>query len=204
MEFEKTNVSDVYSKISNHFSSTRYSKWEWITQFLDEFENNSKICDIGCGNGRNMLYPNLCFRGIDICREFVDICKVQNLDVVYGDMCKLPYLDNIFDGFISIASFHHLSNNERRLKSLSEMYRIIKKNSKCLISVWSKNQPKKTKRIFEKYGDNYVPWNKDGKIYQRYYYIFEIPEIIELIENVGFKLIEHKWDCGNEIFIIQK
>ena len=38
MEFEKTNVLDVYSKISSHFSSTRYLKWEWITDFLDNFK----------------------------------------------------------------------------------------------------------------------------------------------------------------------
>ena len=33
----------------------------------------------------------------------------------------------------------------------------------------SKNQPKKTKRIFENYGDNMVDYNKEGVIYKRYY-----------------------------------
>ena len=80
----------------------------------------------------------------------------------------------------------------------------MKPDSRCLISVWSKNQPEKTKRKFDNYGDNYVPWNKDGEIYQRYYYIFRLEEIQTLFIDIGFQILEHKWDCGNEIFILKK
>jgi SAM-dependent methyltransferase len=204
MDLESKHVSGIYSIISGHFSSTRFSKWPWITKFLDSFEIDSEICDIGCGNGRNMSYSELSFSGIDSCQEFVDICKSKNLDVIHGDMCKLPYFDNSFDGIISIASFHHLATRVRRLKGLHEIYRIMKPDSRCLISVWSKNQPEKTKRKFDNYGDNYVPWNKDGEIYQRYYYIFILEEIQNLFIDAGFQILEHKWDCGNEIFILKK
>ena len=43
MSLEISNVLDVYSKIANHFSSTRFSKWSWITSFLDNFSNNSYL-----------------------------------------------------------------------------------------------------------------------------------------------------------------
>ena len=75
MDIEKSNVLEIYSKISDHFSSTRYSKWSWINNFIDLFEPNSNIWDIGCGNGRNMLYSNLNFIGVDNCKNFLDICQ---------------------------------------------------------------------------------------------------------------------------------
>lgn len=204
MSIEVSNVFNIYSKIAHHFSSTRFSKWSWITEFVETFPNNSTICDIGCGNGRNMMYKNLNFIGIDSCSEFLEICKNKNLKVLLSDMCKLPLNSNSFDGIISIASFHHLSTKLRQQKALDEMYRILKDDGLCLLSVWSINQPKKTKRTFSNYGNNLVEWRKNDKVYNRFYYIFKIEEIKELIHNSKFTLVSHKWDCGNEIFILKK
>jgi len=57
------------------------------------------------------------------------------------------------------------------------MKRLVKPGSNILLSVWSINQPKKTRRKFYKYGDNIVMWNNYGTIYERYYYIFNLDEI---------------------------
>ena len=66
------------------------------------------------------------------------------------------------------------------------------------MSVWSINQPEKTRRKFIKYGDTIVNW----KQVPRYYYIFEINELKNLLLEY-FKINKHFWDCGNEIFILQ-
>ena len=85
------------------------------------------------------------------------------------------------------------------------MFRILKPNGMALISVWSKNQPEKTKRRFDSYGDQMVSWKSvKGDEYFRYYYIFKIDELIELFNLTGFKVVKHCWDCGNEIFIVKK
>ena len=47
------------------------------------------------------------------------------------------------------------------------------------------------------------PSSKTGTIFERYYYIFNIEELIILICQANFKIIDNFWDCGNEIFIIQ-
>jgi hypothetical protein len=43
---------------------------------------------------------------------------------------------------------------------------------------------------------------KNGKTYNRYYYIFRMEEIEKLIKKNGFVIKKHIWDYGNEIFIL--
>ena len=118
-------------------------------------------------------------------------------------MIELPYKNNSFDVILSIASFHHLNNEPDRNKALQEMKRVLQPGGMVLLYVWSKDQPVKTKRVFKNYGDVLVPWkSKNGKIYNRYYYIFQMEEIEELIKKNGFTIKKHIWDYGNEIFIL--
>tara|TARA_B100000214_G_C23949826_1_gene619898 strand:+ start:524 stop:1141 length:618 start_codon:yes stop_codon:yes gene_type:complete len=204
MEFEKEKVCDVYNQIADRFNKTRGYGWSWIKEFMQTVPKGSTIYDIGCGSGRNMLYPDINFIGVDNCENLLKICSQKGLNVVYGDMCNLPLKDNSADFIISIAAFHHLSNVERRNKAIEEFYRVLKPGGKLLISVWSKNQPKKTRRVFENFGDVMVKWDQHGEIYYRYYYIFQINEIINLFSNKLFAIENHKWDCGNEIFTLLK
>ena len=211
---EKTAVKDVYSKIASHFSDKRQTQWDWITRFIENVNENRNnkpinVLDIGCGNGRNMtgFNPEICnVFGIDNCEEFVQICNDKRLNVVQSDMSKIPFKDNYFHYFLSIASFHHLSTNERRVQTLTELNRVAEKGALMLISVWSLNQPANTpqSKKIKGYGDNLVQWNKDGKIYDRYYYIFKVDEITRLFNQTGWEIISHNWEYGNEVFIITK
>lgn len=223
MSYVDTSVT--YNQIAKEFSSSRHYRWPWITQFFEDIvysklisvnkQNNQKlkqkpirVLDIGCGNGRNIeayIKDGLHIQGIDNSSEFVAICKNKNLDVSLGDMTDIRFQPNTFDFLISIASFHHLSNEDSRRLCLQEMTRVLKPNGQILLSVWSKNQPPKTKRIFENYGDVIVPWKlKNGIIIDRYYYIFKLEEIRQLFSNTGFKVLDYQWDCGNEVFILEK
>ena len=201
---EERDVWNVYNKIASAFSITRANKWYWITSFVTSLPRGCSILDIGCGNGRNMMDKRYKFKGIDASDEFVKICRQKDLDVVLTDMCSIPFENESFDHAISIASFHHLSTVERRILALKELYRILKPNGRVLLSIWSKEQPKETKRQFETYGDVFVPWKNRDETYNRYYYIFRLDEIKELFEKCNFKIIKHEWIYGNEIFIIEK
>ena len=201
MDLESRNVKYVYENISNKFSGTRQNTWDWVDSFLDDFDSNSKICDLGCGNGRNMTKKNLNFVGVDNCSNFIKICKENGQNVIESDMVNINIESNIFDGLISIASFHHLSTIIRRKRCLSEISRILKKNGRCLLSVWSKNQPAKSKRSFD-FGDNFVGFIDNGSEYKRYYYIFNHKELRKLLE-INFKILDHKWIFGNEIYYLE-
>jgi len=222
-EKETKFVKDVYNKIAPHFNHTRVYKWAWINDFMNCYNSLDLVYDIGCGSGRNITPPKYCDKmlnndfpkciGIDNCREFINICREKNLDVIECDMLSLPFDDNTADGIISIASFHHLSTRDRRINALMEMKRVLKysnmdnkngiNSGKILLSVWSINQPEKTRRKF-KYGNTIVPWNNNGEVFDRYYYIFKNEEMIELFEYVGLRAERHFWDCGNEIYILTK
>ena len=204
------SVADVYNKIATDFKNTRHYKWEWVTKFVDNLkrDNTVNVLDIGCGAGRNIISysdDTVKIKGIDLSREFVHICKNEGLDVDLGDMIRMPYADEQFDNLLVIASFHHLETVKIREDALREMWRILKPNGTALISVWSKNQPNKTKRKFDTFGDQMVSWkNLSGIEYFRYYYIFEIEELKSLFIDANFEIISHSWECGNEVFIIEK
>ena len=47
-----------------------------------------------------------------------------------------------------------------------------------------------------------VNYNKEGVIYKRYYYIFQLEEIKNLFAQCNLKILSHEYNCGNEIFIL--
>ena len=211
LNLEEEKVVTTYNKIATSFSNTRTKPWDWIQDFLKSLPTNSSVLDIGCGNGRNMVSieeeQNLTFEGVDSCQEFVDIAVKNGKDVVLGDMCQLPFEDNSFDAILSIASFHHLSTPKRREKGIQEMLRVLKPGGKILMSVWAMTQPLKSKNYNKfHYGDNMVSWkNKEGKVEgERYYYIFQIKELTDLILNEDFHITDWTWNYGNEVITLIK
>ncbi len=206
MEFETINVKTIYENIATNFSDKRGTNWNWIDNFINNIPYTSYILDIGCGNGRNMKYSNYNFYGVDNCSKFVEMAKEISNNVYLSDMTDLPFNDNYFDAIISIASFHHLSTIERRIQCLKEIHRVLKPGGKILLSIWSINQShnKKLNNQFN-YGDNIVPFknNKGEIIGNRYYYIFQLDEIYNLLTKY-FKIDSHEWIHGNEVFMLYK
>jgi alkylated DNA repair protein alkB family protein 8 len=204
---ETTNVKDIYEEIAKQFSDTRVHKWSWVNEFLDNLKENSLVYDIGCGNGRNMNHNknNITFIGMDNCINFINICAQKKLNVVNGNITKIPFRQNSADAIMCVAVFHHLSNEENRIQALLEMKKLLKNDGEIILSVWSINQPAKTRRTFNSYGNNIVLWNNNkGKIYERYYYIFKIDELKKLFTKTGLYIKQHFYNCGNEIFILIK
>ena len=201
---EKNNVNQIYEVIAEHFNVTRVNKWSWIDNFLNTLQPNSLVLDLGCGNGRNMNHYNIKFIGVDNCDKFVKICNEKGLNVINCNITKINLENEKVDAIICIAVFHHLSTEEHRIAALKEMKRLIKPGGKILLSVWSINQPEKTRKKFNNYGNNIVLWNSYGKIFERYYYIFKLNEIKNLFQLVGLTLLSYEYNYGNEIFTLMR
>jgi SAM-dependent methyltransferase len=197
-----SHIKSQYDSIAHKFSRTRANQWSSVSNFMHSVPENSWVYDIGCGNGRHMR-GNYQFVGLDNCINFVDICLQNGLSVFYGDMCRMIRFPNDCAEYIlCIAAFHHIDTHNKRIKALKEMKRILKPGGKMLLTVWSILQPSKTKRTFNYFGDTVVPFNDSGKITKRYYYIFQIDYLVSLFLMCGFKILNHYWDCGNEVFIL--
>lgn len=201
---EQQNVVDVYNKIVDDFSRTRYKVWPSIKLFVESFPCNTKFLEIGSGNGKNMLLRPDDFKGCDISEEFVKLCQNNGLNVIQADATDLPFDDDSFDATLSVAVLHHLSSIERRIKAISEMARVTKKGGKLLIEVWSYEN---NNRVVDKNADSMVTWKLKGTtdIYERYYHFFKEDEILELVRSVdGLTVDCIKWEVHNWIVYATK
>ena len=205
---ENLSIEGVYDKIAEHFDNTRYSIWTSVKNFIDNFETNAKVLEIGCGNGKNMLYRNdLDFYGIDISIEQINICKKKHLNVKKSNMISLPFNNSEFDNIICIATYHHLDNDNDRKTALYEMYRVLRVGGKILITVWAMEQDSNSPRSFT-VSDEIVPWKckKDGNTYLRYYHIYKKGELSEEINRLcpELQIITEEYDNGNWFIILTK
>jgi len=200
------DIQDVYNNIANDFSNTRYKPWKPVAEFIDTFNETDINCDIGCGNGKNMLYRKINFKGIDICDEFVKICNQRNLDVIKGNILDIPFQDNYFDNIICIAVIHHLKDIKDRINAIKELFRICKKGGKIMIYVWAYEQPDNSKRKFYSC-DEMVSYKKvNGEIFYRYYHLYKKNELEEEIKesNIKYKSIISQYNNGNWYIILEK
>lgn len=205
MSIEDKFVKNVYNTIANEFDNTRYRPWTCVETFLDSIPSNSTIGDIGCGNGKNMLYRNDCINiGCDFSTGLVDICQKKNLNVICGDILNIPFKKENFDYTICIAVIHHLSTIEKRKKSISELLRVTKSGGKILILVWALEQENNSRRKFIQQ-DNYVDWKdkKQNLLGKRYYYVFKQNELESLIDDKKL-IIKTFYEKGNWGIILQK
>jgi SAM-dependent methyltransferase len=205
------DIETFYNTIADEFNKTRVRLWDCVKNYLDTFESNSYILDIGAGNGKYMDYRNdVIMKGIDISNELVKICNKKNLDVIHGNMINLPFEDNIFDASLCVAAYHHLDNEIDRKKALDEMYRVLKIGGKCFIEVWGKEQTNKSnKNTLEfKNKNNLVKWTsvKTNQIYYRYYNIYSKNELMEEIIRLKpeFKINKYGYENGNYYIILEK
>ena len=229
-EIEKKHVYEVYDKISEHFSHTRYKPWPLVAEFLNSLENYSMVLDVGCGNGKYLsVNENILMFGTDRSGNLLSIAKEKNINsqCFVADSLKLPIRSESFDAVISIAVIHHFSNELLRIQALKEIFRVTKIGGKILVYVWAMEQ--KEKKFTEQ--DNFVPWhlqnrfenetkvetiqngpnvtedkNINCKVYQRYYHVFYKGELEDIIKKTGIKVDIEKsyFDHANWCCIIKK
>jgi tRNA (uracil-5-)-methyltransferase TRM9 len=202
-EFEKNYVSDVYSNIAEHFSTTRYSHWASVKKYLLELEKNVpninlnkklNFLDFGCGNGKYLSFgKKFNTFALDNCEELLQIVSKSypNIHIIKGDVSdnlnNMNLQSDYFDSIISVAVIHHLSTEIRRIKMIQNIYNLLKPNGTCLITVWANSfinantaKSKSTLTKLDESNDYLISWNNQ---FQRYYHLFESDELEELIRK---------------------
>ena len=199
------NQEKVWNEIAEEWNKLRQKPLPEAMEFLGD--KKGKVLDLGCGSGRNFIAnKKIKFYCVDFSKEMIKFAKENakkkgiNVKFFISDSENLSFADNFFDSAIYIAALHCIPENRQRKKSLRELFRTLKKNSKALITVWSKNHIK----LVNHTKDATITWKKDSERLQRYYYLYDKEELKELLENVGFKIISINDDGKNIVFIVKK
>ena len=168
--------------------------------FRSELESLAKrwqqgrLLNVGCGHGPDFIPFKNGFElyGIDFSDRMLQNARRYALkyrfdvQLVNGDARLLPYADNSFDFAVAVATYHHIEDENERLKALTELYRVLKPGGEAFITVWNKWQP----RFWLKTKDVLVPWRSRDKTLYRYYYLFSYREIEELTRKAGFEVVD--------------
>lgn len=123
---------------------------------------DKKICDIGCGDGRNLILLNQCgfdTYGVELTEEIVnkvtsDLNKLNvRSEIRVGTNQNIPFDDDFFDFLLSWNSCYYMGENRDFSTHVKEFSRILKKDGYLILSI-----PKKTCFIYhgsEKLKDGY-------------------------------------------------
>ncbi|MBU1167145.1 class I SAM-dependent methyltransferase [Patescibacteria group bacterium] len=202
-----------YNFLSHDFSHTRVRSWPEIESFAGELKDNSKILDVGCGNGRLFKIlsekKKIQYNGLDLSKNLIEIAKDKYKDhpdkphFQAGNVMNLPFKDVEFDTVFAIAVLHHLPSYDYRLKAVKEMRRVLKKDGLLLMTNWNLWQAKyivrvlKTslKSIFDEnldFGDVFIPWITKEVVVKRYYHAFTLSELERLCQEAGFNIVKNE------------
>ena len=116
------------------------------------------ILEFGFGTGANLLLaakrsPQSQFKGLDIDPKILKIANKKlirhKLDIPLKlyEGCLFPFESNSFDKVYSCLVFHHL-DKKAKLKSLREIYRVLKPGGKIIIGDWGKAKSKMMRKAF--------------------------------------------------------
>ena len=221
----KSQLIETFDEIAPHFDITRYKPWPESKRFISTLPKNSKVLDLGCGNGRNSIYlakEGMNVIGLDFSLGLIKIAKNKmewkdvsdSVELLVGEITSLPLEDESVDSVLYIATIHHLPTPQERLESLREVRRCLKSKGRALVSAWAQEQEKFTDKLnvskekiedgFE-YGDIFLPWKmKDGRVFQRYYHLFSKDEFQDLIEQNGLEVVRIFFSSDNHYAELRK
>ena len=221
------SIQKTYNDIAAEFDITRYKPWPQTVEFINDFPENSLILDLGCGNGRNMVYIKSLscgykVIGLDLSVRMLRLAKNKlgtqdfnkDSEFILGDVIKLPFRDSVFDGIIFVATLHHLPSSEQRLASVLELERCLKPGGKGFIGVWDFEQERFADELKKQlkepptrgeFGDVLVPWTgKRGGIHQRFYHLFYKNELEELLGKTNLTIEKLFRAADNHHAVVRK
>lgn len=192
---ERPDQEEIWDSIAVSWGKYVVKKIPFVEEFFKD--KTGKIIDLGCGSGRNMIpgevkeYWAVDFSSGQLmhARNYAESegINAHFFKLSVDNLSKKDFKDEMFDYGLFIATLHCLEGKEKRLNSLREFYRVLKKGGEGLISVWNTDD-----RRFDEVGKGevYMSWRDDNVSYMRYYYLYDKNEFLELIKSVGFEVAE--------------
>lgn len=191
------------------FSKSFFDKWikeaspeilNWHkkeNEFLKKIiKKNSAVLDIGCGFGRHIkILAEFCRKvfGVDNNKTMLEKAKenlagINNTEVYLENAQKLHFDNNFFDYIVCMTNtFGTFLENKTRI--LKEIKRVLKKNGKIIISVYSEKATDIRIESYKRVGIH-IEKVKNGKVYFKDGHIteeFSKEQLKEIFNSVGLK-----------------
>lgn len=195
----------TYDRIAAHFSKTREYAWPEVESFLDD-RSATRALDVGCGNGRHtelLAERASSVVGIDLSRELLREAAVRardrgfadTVDLVHGEAASLPIADDTIELAVYVATLHHLSPRETRVRSLDEVARVLRPGGTALVSAWSTAHDRFDR---DEGFDTTVDWTlPGGETVPRYYHIYSPAEFDAELAESALQSVEVDVSSGN-------
>lgn len=124
-----SGIEDMNRLYRKNFGITRT---ELNNEFLKGINRSSKILEVGCNVGSQLLFlqkmgfKDLC--GIELNRDVVEISKstTKNIDIIQGSALDIPFRDGYFDLVFTSGVLIHISPKNIK-RAIGEIYRCSKK-----------------------------------------------------------------------------
>lgn len=208
-------VQNVYEKIAADYSAKRWFIIQYLRKLAQKYVcDEMKVLDVGCGNARLFFLLlkdwQIEYTGIDNCEEFLkkakqkyqteaEKIKIKPPVFMRADILNLPISDEQFDLVFCCGALHHVPSLELRLQAVKEIYRVLRKGGRVIFTNWDiwnlghiwhyglwrllfglryRNLDR---------GDTFAPWGAE----RRYFHAFTVPEMSNLLQMVGFKILEN-------------
>ncbi len=192
-----------YNLVSGKFSATRSFFWPDLDFLQSYVENNDRVLDFGCGNGRflDLLKDkSIEYKGIDVSGKLIQLAKEKHpeeshnfLKVASQD--TLPFPDDFFNKVFSIAVFHHFPKSYAE-QMARELYRITRPGGMIIITAWNLWQREKLKYIARSlfkldFKNVRIPFKDNkGNVFYRYHRACTKADLRGIFRKAEFKDIE--------------
>ena len=186
---------DVFNRIAPGWYNFRHwSIFRRELEALAERWREGRLLNLGCAHGPDFLPFREGFElyGVDFSLGMLELARKYslkfnfNVNLALSDIISLPFKDRAFDWAIAVASYHHIKGQDRQEMALGELRRVLKPDGEAFITVWNRWQTR------FRFGprEAAVPWRTGDETLERYYYLFSYPEMEDLVERAGFRIIK--------------
>jgi len=145
------------------------------------------------------------FYGVDFSGKLLEIAKSKGyVELKKGTTDAIPYGDEFFDWVVFVRVLHCVEGEEKRRKSLEEIYRILKVGGEAVISTLGP----KCQRLKNKPKEAILPWTVNvpgspgGNIrFERYNYTYDKIEFEGQLKDTGFEIVSLEEDKNIVAFV---
>ncbi len=140
---------------------------------LKELIHGDMTIEVGCGSGRFAIPLGIKI-GIEPSYKMAGLSRAKGLDVIIGIAESIPLMDEIADTVLMVTTICFVDDV---IKSLMEIYRILKRNGKVVIGFVDRDS--ELGKFYESI--------KDKNPFYKYAKFFSCSDVINFLKSTGFK-----------------